>query len=57
MRSERIKLTEAEWSIMECLWDGKGCTGREITEQMGEKELLCGTEPGRCPDAGDREFP
>lgn len=38
MRSDRKKLTEAEWSVMEYLWDRTACTGREITEQMAEKE-------------------
>lgn len=37
MRSETKKLTEAEWSVMECLWERSPRTGRELTEQLEEK--------------------
>ena len=38
MQSEKKKLTEAEWRVMEYLWNRAPCTGREVTEQMEEKE-------------------
>lgn len=30
-------LTEAEWQVMECLWDGAPRTGREIIDTLREK--------------------
>ncbi len=30
-------LTEAEWQVMECLWDGAPRTGREIIDALREK--------------------
>lgn len=38
MTSKHIALTEAEWSVMECLWDFSPRTGREVTEVLAEKE-------------------
>ena len=38
MRSDLKKLTEAEWSVMECLWEHSPATGREITEKLEQKE-------------------
>ena len=39
MRGRSISLTEAEWAVMECLWERSPATGREVTEwlkmQMG----------------------
>ena len=29
-----ITLTNAEWSVMECLWESSPKTGREITDQL-----------------------
>ncbi len=37
MDSKNITLTEAEWSVMECLWDKSPRIGREITEELEEK--------------------
>ncbi len=37
MGKGNIKLTEAEWSIMECLWEESPLTGREVTERMQER--------------------
>lgn len=34
MNSERIDLTDAEWHVMECLWDKAPRTGRELTEAL-----------------------
>ena len=32
-----ISLTDAEWSVMECLWSRAPRTGRELTEELGKK--------------------
>ena len=32
-------LTQAEWSVMECLWEAGPLTGREVTQRM---EKSCG---------------
>ncbi len=32
-----ISLTEAEWSVMECLWGRAPRTGRELTEELGKR--------------------
>ena len=32
-----ISLTDAEWSVMECLWGRAPRTGRELTEELGKK--------------------
>ena len=34
---KNISLTDAEWSVMECLWGRAPQTGRELTEELGEK--------------------
>lgn len=36
MISHNVKLTPAEWSVMECLWENSPLTGRELTELMHE---------------------
>lgn len=36
MRSKNITLTEAEWNVMECLWEKSPRTGRETTEWLEE---------------------
>ena len=38
MPQKNINLTEAEWSVMECLWEQSPRTGREITQYLEEKE-------------------
>ena len=37
MKAEHINLTEAEWNVMECLWERSPRTGREVTLQMEDK--------------------
>ncbi len=37
MEEKQIGLTQAEWSVMECLWEAGPLTGREITRQMEER--------------------
>lgn len=37
MEPKQIDLTEAEWSVMECLWEGAPRTGREVSAQMRER--------------------
>ena len=32
-----MTLTNAEWSVMECLWLSGSLTGRQATEQLQEK--------------------
>ena len=39
MAADRISLTQAEWSVMECLWEAGPLTGREVTRRM---EQRCG---------------
>lgn len=39
MNSDRISLTQAEWSVMECLWEAGPLTGREVVQHM---ERSCG---------------
>ena len=34
MSAEYINLTEAEWTVMECLWEKSPLSGREVTEQL-----------------------
>lgn len=34
---EQIRLTEAEWTVMECLWTRGQLTGREATDLLTEK--------------------
>ena len=38
MPQKNINLTEAEWSVMECLWEQSPRTGREITQHMETEE-------------------
>ena len=38
MSTNHITLTEAEWSVMECLWERSPRTGREVTQELAEKE-------------------
>ncbi len=37
MGSENVSLTEAEWSIMECLWENSPQSGRELIDYLAEK--------------------
>ncbi len=37
MAKDHINLTEAEWSVMECLWECSPRTGREVTQALEEK--------------------
>ena len=37
MNKENISLTEAEWSVMECLWEKSPRTGREAAAWLKEK--------------------
>mgnify|MGYP005772448925 FL=1 len=39
MSEKGISLTQAEWSVMECLWEVGPLTGREVTQRM---EKTCG---------------
>lgn len=39
MTEGRSSLTQAEWSVMECLWEAGPLTGREVTQRM---EKRCG---------------
>ncbi len=39
MNEDRISLTQAEWSVMECLWETGSLTGREVVQHM---EQSCG---------------
>lgn len=39
MKEHRISLTQAEWSVMECLWEAGVLTGREVTQRL---EKSCG---------------
>jgi BlaI family transcriptional regulator, penicillinase repressor len=39
MKENRISLTQAEWSVMECLWEAGPLTGREVVQSM---EKSCG---------------
>ena len=34
MENSNINLTEAEWAVMEFLWENAPCTGREVTEAL-----------------------
>ena len=36
MTERRTNLTQAEWSVMECLWKAGPITGREVTKKMEE---------------------
>ena len=37
MEPKHVSLTEAEWEVMECLWEKSPRTGREITQCLDEK--------------------
>ena len=37
MENQKINLTEAEWNVMECLWEWNPKTGREIVECLNEQ--------------------
>lgn len=37
MDREQIHLTEAEWAVMECLWEQNPKTGREISEWLSKR--------------------
>lgn len=39
MAEKRISLTQAEWSVMDCLWNAGPLTGREVVQHM---EQSCG---------------
>ena len=39
MNNDSINLTEAEWGVMECLWERSPLSGRELTEEM---QTRCG---------------
>lgn len=34
MEKNEVSLTQAEWSVMECLWDAGPLTGREVVQRM-----------------------
>lgn len=34
MSDKNINLTEAEWTVMECLWEKSPMSGREVTELL-----------------------
>jgi BlaI family penicillinase repressor len=34
MEKQNLGLTEAEWAVMECLWEKQPRTGRELTEAL-----------------------
>ena len=38
MSDKNITLTNAEWSVMECLWEASPKTGREITDLLERAE-------------------
>lgn len=37
MNQYKINLTEAEWTVMECLWENSSMSGREVTEVMEKR--------------------
>ena len=37
MNNKQIALTEAEWMVMECLWEKSPQTGREIVDWLNQK--------------------
>ena len=39
MSEKRISLTQAEWSVMDCLWDAGPLTGREVVQRMEQSCL------------------
>ena len=36
--NRNIDLTQAEWSVMECLWESAPRSGREVTEALAARE-------------------
>ena len=56
MKKRNINLTEAEWSVMECLWDKSPRIGREIVawleERMGWKRSTTLTLLRRMEEKG-----
>ena len=39
MSEKRISLTQAEWNVMECLWETSPLTGREVVQRMEQSCL------------------
>ena len=39
MSTKQISLTQAEWSVMECLWEAGPLTGREVVQRMEQSCL------------------
>ena len=37
MSPQQVKLTDAEWQVMECLWAGDPMSGREVTQALEPK--------------------
>ena len=37
MEKEHIRLTDAEWAVMECLWEKEPRTGREVVQWLGKR--------------------
>ena len=37
MAEKQTSLTQAEWSVMECLWEAGPLTGREVTQRMARR--------------------
>lgn len=37
MENQKINLTEAEWNVMECLWERNPKTGREIVDCLNKQ--------------------
>ena len=37
MEKEHIRLTEAEWAVMECLWEKEPRTGREAAQWLAKR--------------------
>lgn len=37
MEKEHIRLTEAEWAVMECLWEKEPRTGREAAQRLAKR--------------------
>ena len=53
MEQSRIDLTQAEWQVMECLWEQAPRTGREAAEYIGSEHtevLIDRLEPVHYPD-------
>ena len=37
MSVQQVRLTDAEWQVMECLWAGAPMSGREVTQTLEPK--------------------